>query len=138
VPAQVISLLGGLTIAILDFILPPLLHLRIVGLGVHRRLPVSIDARLVPTQDSSCCEEGASLELVNIARTPPQPEGRSADSVHLVQGKGTQAIPARWGNQQRLLCVDTALLIVGIGVCAMTTSMSVRSIVVQVIEGRTC
>ena len=133
-----ISLLGGFTIAILDFILPPLLHLRIVGLGVHKRLPLATDARIASTQDSSCCEDGASLELANIARAPPEQEGRGADRVHFVQGKGTEAIPARWVSQRRLLCVDAALLIVGVGVCAMTTSMSVRSIVVQVIEGRTC
>jgi hypothetical protein len=124
----VISLLGGLTIAILDFILPPLLHLRIVGLGVHRRLPQCSDARLTATQDSSCCEDGASLELVKVTRT-------STGELHEM---GQQVIPERWGNQQRLLCVDAALLIVGMGVCAMTTSMSVRSIVVQVIEGRSC
>jgi|Transcript_5630 hypothetical protein len=84
---SIISLLGGFTTTILDFVLPPLLHLRIVGFGLVCRESI-----------------GSSTGPVVVPLSGPP--------------KGSPYIVHR----------DLVLLIVGLIVCVVATSISILNI----------
>lgn len=130
----VISLLGGFTIAIVDFILPPLLHLRILGFHVHEGLPHCAEV--------DCAEDGIALQSMAGSKPTVSDVGlrqaSPATSVEKVSSDCRQAMVERWGGRAALLWMDSILLAFGTAICAGTTSMAVMAIYRKIIEKGTC
>lgn len=160
---QVISLLGGFTIAILDFILPPLLHLRIVCYRAHSRLPlvpladrlhdhttdcdIELPRRLttnIPFQETFS-KEDSTLPAVfcnNIDEWKDSEFGGNGnpDSSESFKDNGPESNTVPIGGPVKRIVVlqDVILLCVGSVVCAVSTVLSVISIYEKLTSGQAC
>ena len=145
--SQVISLLGGFTIAILDFILPPLLHLRIVCYRTYRALP------LVPlTQRHNLGAVDSDIELPRrLATNIPFTDDRAdAGFASLDSEADLDCVDSlnsvKWGQAHRtggpvrrmVYFHDYVLLAVGTMVCVVSTVMSIKSIHQKLSSGQAC
>eukprot|EP00428_Durinskia_dybowskii_P061330 CAMPEP_0170369330 /NCGR_PEP_ID=MMETSP0117_2-20130122/7925_1 /TAXON_ID=400756 /ORGANISM="Durinskia baltica, Strain CSIRO CS-38" /LENGTH=320 /DNA_ID=CAMNT_0010624041 /DNA_START=816 /DNA_END=1778 /DNA_ORIENTATION=+ len=150
----VISLLGGFTIAILDFILPPLLHIQIVYYGVHRPLiPVvqyytdntngktGVAMKKIGLSDENDNDtsgneiweiETAALRTREEGGGGGVPSGYSDNGIE--QGGPTTLLTSgsMMCSGSNFLYVDTVLLLIGSAVCVFTTVVAVTSIYAKI------
>jgi hypothetical protein len=111
-----------------DFILPPLLHLRILVFRAHDKLP----------RRTAEHGEGAELTAVGGARSyAPEVTGADDCKDELLLA-GDAVVVQRWGGRLALLRMDVVLLALGVMICAGTTTMAVTGIYTKVIERGTC
>eukprot|EP01032_Pedospumella_encystans_P017187 gene17187-19595_t len=145
---MVISLLGGFTIAILDFILPPLLHLRIVCYRAHRRLPlVPLAARLPVSTESYEIELPRRLTTNIPFHELQKPDSEQSFAFDRdVEGyqtssdslKDSNNVPVGVPVRRYVVVQDIALLCVGTVVCVVSTVLSVISIYEKLSSGQAC
>lgn len=156
-------MLGGFTIAILDFILPPLLHLRIVCYRAHRRLPlvpladrlhdhtadcdIELPRRLttnIPFQDTFSKEDTTHASVFNndIDQWKDSEFGGNGDPDSSDSSKdnrpGSNEVPIGAPVKRIVVLQDIVLLCVGSVVCAVSTVHSVISIYEKLTSGQAC
>ena len=147
---QVISLLGGFTIAILDFILPPLLHMRILGFHAHLRLPqcasseggIDSPGGVIEMQalESQCDTQSETHILKRAGHQHRYEQGGLMDENHKLHRESGGLNPSAdsTSSQHWLVLQDAALLTVGMLVCVLTTAMALMNIYNQVLTGNAC
>lgn len=159
-----VSLLGCFTIAILDFILPPLLHLRIVYYGSYRSLlcahqpelmgadasaefAVELSSHTVQKENfSGDSESGAgsyrSIDARNHldgARNSPYHNAmHSIEHPHRLSSHGKVTSQLSESELRKVWYKDVVLLTVGTVVCVVATSVSFQGIYTQISSGQTC
>lgn len=158
-------MLGCFTIAILDFILPPLLHLRIVYYGSYRSLlcahnhessapaefGVELGSLAVQKHDFIGDNNGGSgsYKSINASEqldyssshsltSPYHNEMHSIEHPHRLSSHGNVASELSDSELRRVWYKDVVLLTVGTVVCVVATSVSFQGIYAQISSGQTC
>ena len=162
---QVISLLGGFTIAILDFILPPLLHLRIVCYGSScsgsvAAVEVPSIGSSVPTSrregnaeenvlvecggsgNSNCYRDTTSgnskMKYFSINQNPNNDKEDIEEDLQHNNSSNSRASMHTTGGKNRAIVSDMVFLFVGSIVCVVSTAMSIVGIFNKLRGGGAC